>query len=174
MNHITEEEIELKQKETTTLQPELGIETESRVEIANGLKQILSNSYLLMIKTHNYHWNIRGTMFMSVHGLTEQFYTDLFEAVDDLAERIRSLGFLAPGSFKEFSHYGEISDNHSHYSDLEMVQDLLESNELVARNCRKLISISSNNGDEATADLLTVRLGVHEKNAWMYRSFLEK
>lgn len=173
MNHTTIKDISIETHEPTSIQPNLGIGTEGRTQVAEGLKEILSNSYLLMLKTQNYHWNIRGKMFISIHQLTETFYNDLFGAVDDIAERMRSIGHLAPGSFDEFAKYGELSPNRSKFSELEMVQDLVQANEILSRNCRKVIAIASENADEATADLLTVRLGVHEKNAWMLRSFLE-
>jgi starvation-inducible DNA-binding protein len=127
-----------------------------------------------MLKTQNYHWNIRGKMFISVHNLTEEMYNELFPAIDVIAERIRSLGFLCPGSMEEFSDLGTVSENHKENSELEMVRDLVTANETVARKCRSLIGLASDHLDEATADLLTSRLALHEKNAWMFRSFLEQ
>src|SRR5690606_12440911 len=108
-------------------------------QIADGLSEILGDSYSLMIKLHNYHWNVRGVNFRQIHLLTEGQYTPLFTAIDELAERIRSLGYLAPGTLKEFSELSSLPESNSQYSSIEMLSDLLKSHEIIIRKCRKLI-----------------------------------
>lgn len=154
--------------------PKIGLDDKVREEIAEGLSRILANSYALMLKTQNYHWNITGPLFISIHEFTEEQYRELFEAVDVLAERIRSLGLKSPGAFSEFKKLSSIPEPNSSLSDMEMLQDLTDSNEEIVRNARDVIKLASDNNDEGTADLLISRLEVHEKNAWMLRSFLQQ
>lgn len=168
------DKVDINATQTKRIQPELGISAEGRNEIAGGLKEILANSYVLMMKTQTYHWNVRGKMFISVHELTEQFYNDLFTAADNIAERIRSLGHLAPASLTEFAQMSKLKESNNQYNELEMIQDLVSANELICQMCREKIGVASKFQDEATADMLTVRLGIHEKHAWMLRAFLEE
>lgn len=154
--------------------PKIGLEDSAREKIAEGLTKILANSYALMIKTQNYHWNITGPLFISIHELTEEQYRELFEAVDVLAERIRSLGIKSPGSFTEFKKLASIPEPDSTLNDMDMLQDLTNSHEEIIRNAREVIKVASDNNDEGTADLLIARLEFHEKTAWMLRSFLQK
>lgn len=151
-----------------------GIPKNKREEISKGLSSVLADSYYLMLKTHNYHWNVKGLNFRQIHLLTEEQYTELFSAVDVIAERIRALGFNAPGSIKEFDQLSSIKQGDSNKSDVEMLEDLLESHETVIRSARKAVSPAADASDEATVDLLTQRLDLHEKTAWMLRSMLSK
>lgn len=168
------EDIDLNTEEHFKLKMNIGLSEKDRKKIANGLSELLADSYSLMIKLHNYHWNIKGVNFRQIHLLTEGQYTPLFTAIDELAERIRSLGFLSPGSMSEFKKLSELSEPNSNFSAKEMLADLLKSNESIIRKCRKLIEESEKVGDAGTADLLTARIEVHEKDAWMLRSTLEE
>lgn len=151
-----------------------GLEEDARKEVTDKLKVILASSYLLMLKTHYYHWNVKGTLFKSLHDLTEEQYEDIFAAIDELAERIRALGYEAPGTFGEYAKLSQIKDARSGLSDLEMTADLLESQENLIIELRKTLEVADKHADEVTVDMMVARLTVHEKNAWMLRSFLEK
>jgi len=166
--------VDIDATQTKRIQPQLGINSQGLDEIGNGLKEILANSYVLMMKTQTYHWNVRGKMFISIHELTETFYNDLFTAVDNIAERIRSLGHLAPASLSEFAQMSNLKESNNQYNGLEMIKDLVSANEMISQMCREKIAVANKYDDEATADMLTVRLGVHEKHAWMLRAFLEE
>lgn len=150
----------------------IGLNDSQRKAIADGLSKVLADSYSLYIKTHNYHWNVTGPQFNALHTMFESQYTELAPAIDEIAERIRALGHLAPGSYKEFSGLTSIKDGDNRLSATEMVKELVEGQETVARTCRSLISTVDEAGDEPTADLLTVRMQTHEKNAWMLRAML--
>ena len=151
-----------------------GIEEGKRQEIADGLSRLLADTYTLFLKTHNYHWNVTGPMFQTLHLLFETQYTELFTASDAIAERIRSLGFPAPGSYAQFSKLTSIKEATSVPRAKEMLKDMVEGHELVARTARSLFPVAEAGNDEATMDLLTSRLDVHEKAAWMLRSHLEE
>lgn len=166
---------ELDQKqESKNVQLETGLPEEGRASITEHLNEILADHYLLMLKTHNYHWNVKGPLFKSMHDLTEDQYEDIFDAIDEIAERIRALGFDAPGSFAVYSDISKIKEAKSGISALEMAADLLESHENLIRNMREALDKADQFGDEVTIDLMTERLTVHEKAAWMWRSFIEK
>ncbi|SUO96316.1 Dps family protein [Suttonella indologenes] len=150
----------------------IGLNDSQRKAIADGLSKVLADSYSLYIKTHNYHWNVTGPQFNALHTMFESQYTELAPAIDEIAERIRALGHLAPGSYKEFSELTSIKDGDNRLTANEMVKELVEGQETVARTCRSLISTVDEAGDEPTADLLTVRMQTHEKNAWMLRAML--
>lgn len=150
----------------------IGLNDSQRKAIADGLSKVLADSYSLYIKTHNYHWNVTGPQFNALHTMFESQYTELAPAIDEIAERIRALGHLAPGSYKEFSELTSIKDGDNRLTANEMVKELVEGQETVARTCRSLISTVEEAGDEPTADLLTVRMQTHEKNAWMLRAML--
>jgi starvation-inducible DNA-binding protein len=150
-----------------------GIEPGKRQEIAAGLSRLLADSYTLYLKTHKYHWNVTGPMFQALHLMFEGQYTELALAVDLIAERIRALGVLAPGSYREFAGLASISEDQDQPDATQMIRRLLEGHEAVVRTGRAVFPIAEGAGDQASADLITQRLQVHEKTAWMLRSLLE-
>ena len=150
----------------------IGIAQEDRERIAQGLSALLADSYTLYLKTHNYHWNVTGPMFNTLHTMFEQQYTELARAVDEIAERIRALGFPAPGSYRVFSELTSIEEESGMPDAGEMIRQLLVGQETVARTARSIAPVVEAAQDEPTADLLTQRMQVHEKNAWMLRSLL--
>jgi starvation-inducible DNA-binding protein len=152
---------------------DIGISETDRKKIAEGLGVVLADSYLLFLKTHNYHWNVKGPMFQTLHTLFETQYTELFTAIDLIAERIRSLGHRAPGSFLEFSQISTIEEEKGDVSATKMIQNLVKANEAVAKSARAVFPAAEKASDEATCDLLTQRLQVHEKTGWMLRTLLE-
>ncbi|MEX0609460.1 MAG: Dps family protein [Balneolaceae bacterium] len=152
----------------------IGISEEDRKVIAEGLSKLLADSYLLYLKTHNYHWNVTGELFHQLHEQFEEQYTELAEAIDDIAERIRAIGFRAPGTFREFNKITSIEEDSDHPKAKEMIRRLAESNEQVIRTARKALNPANKAEDEATVDLLTERLTIHSKTAWMLRSHLEE
>lgn len=160
--------------EIETMKINIGISEEHREKIAKGLSQVLADSYLLYLKTHNYHWNVTGELFHQLHEQFEEQYTELAEAIDVIAERIRALGFRAPGTFKEFNELTSIKEDTDRPKALEMVRRLTTANEQVIRTAREALEPANNAEDEATIDLLTERLTVHSKTAWMLRSHLEE
>ncbi|MEQ9491748.1 MAG: Dps family protein [Alphaproteobacteria bacterium] len=149
---------------------DIGIPEESRVEIAQGLSRVLADSYTLYLKTHNYHWNVTGPMFQTLHTMFETQYTELAMAVDEIAERIRSLGEYAPGSYKQFADLSSIEEDTTVPPAEDMVKHLVAGHEAVVRTARAVYPATETGSDEATADLLTQRIAVHEKTAWMLRS----
>lgn len=152
---------------------DIGISEQDRERIADGLARLLADSYTLYLKTHNYHWNVKGPMFNTLHLMFETQYTELALAVDAIAERIRSLGFPAPGSYKAFAGLTSIEEADGVPSAEEMIRQLVAGQEAVVRTARGLAPVVGEANDEPTADLLTQRMQVHEKNAWMLRSLLE-
>jgi len=150
----------------------IGISASQRSEIAEKLSRLLAGSYSLYLKTHNYHWNVTGPQFNTLHAMFETQYTELAIAIDDIAERIRALGVKAPGSYKEFSERTSIADASGDESAEVMVRMLVEGQETVAKTAREAFPVAEAANDEPTADLLTQRMQVHEKNAWMLRSML--
>ena len=152
---------------------DIGIPDKDRKAIAEGLGKLLADSYTLYLKTHNYHWNVTGPMFSTLHLMFEQQYTELALAVDLVAERIRALGYPAPGSYKAYSRLTDIEEETGSPSAEQMIRRLVSGQETVARTARKLFPLVSRAHDEPTADLLTQRMQGHEKNAWMLRSLLE-
>lgn len=151
----------------------IGISERHREEIAKGLSRVLADSYMAYLKTHNYHWNVTGELFHSLHEQFEEQYTELAGAIDEIAERIRSLGHRAPGSFREYSEITSIGEDTDQPDALEMVRRLAVDNETILRTAREVLPVCEEAGDEATLDLLTQRLHVHSKTAWMLRSHLE-
>ena len=152
----------------------IGIGEKDRAAIAQGLSRLLADTYTLYLTTHNFHWNVTGPMFNSLHAMFMAQYTELWNAVDPVAERIRSLGHAAPGSYAEFGKLTSLADAPVKPPQaLEMVRILVEGHEAVARTARALFPLADKAGDEPTADLLTQRLTVHEQTAWMLRSLLE-
>jgi starvation-inducible DNA-binding protein len=152
---------------------DLGIAESDRQAIAYGLERLLADSYTLYLKTQNYHWNVTGPMFSTLHVMFEAHYTELAIAVDVIAERIRSLGAFAPGSFAAFARLSSVEESDSVPHSKEMVRQLLSGHEQVARTARGVFTLVDAAGDQATADLLTQRLQVHEKTAWMLRSLID-
>ncbi len=150
----------------------IGINDTDRKEIAAGLSRLLADSYTLYLKTHNYHWNVEGPQFNTLHTMFETQYTELALAVDEVAERIRALGEPAPGSYKAFSALSSIDEQDGRLSADDMIRDLVSGQEAVVRTARSVFPTVEAANDEPTADLLTQRMQIHEKNAWMLRSML--
>lgn len=151
----------------------IGIEDAKRHEIADGLSRLLADTYTLYLKTHNFHWNVTGPMFQTLHTMFETQYTELALAVDLIAERIRALGFPAPGTYSEYAKLSSIAETPGVPKAEEMIKLLVEGQEAVVRTARSLFPLVDGANDEPTADLLTQRMQVHEKTAWMLRSLLE-
>jgi len=151
-----------------------GINEKDRKKIAEGLSHLLADSYSLYLKTHYFHWNVTGPMFNSLHLMFETQYNELALAVDAIAERIRSLDFYAPGTYREFAKLTSIPESESVPKAQDMIKELVAGHEAVCRTARSVFPAAEKASDEATADLLTQRLQVHEKTAWMLRSLLEK
>jgi len=151
----------------------IGIDRNVREQIANGLSRLLADSYTLYLKTHNYHWNVKGPMFNTLHLMFEAQYNELALAVDLIAERIRALGFPAPGTYSAFSRLTRIQERDDVPNAQEMIADLVLGQEAVVRTARELFALVDEARDEPSADLLTQRMQLHEKNAWMLRSLLE-
>jgi starvation-inducible DNA-binding protein len=153
---------------------DIGIAADDRQAVAEWLAKLLADSYTLYLKTHNFHWNVTGPMFATLHLMFEQQYTELALAVDLVAERIRALGHPAPGSYAQFSRLSSVTEETTVPRAEEMVRQLVEGQEAVARTARQVFPAAERAGDEVTMDLLTQRLQVHEKNAWMLRSLLQQ
>ncbi|MFM2302920.1 MAG: hypothetical protein RLZZ135_323 [Cyanobacteriota bacterium] len=156
------------------IQVNIGIEADTRKEIADGLSRLLADTYTLYLKTHYFHWNVTGPMFQTLHLMFETQYTELALAVDLIAERIRALGFPAPGSYSEYAKLSSISETTNVPKATEMILLLVEGQEAVCRTARSIYVAAEKAKDEPTADLLTQRLQLHEKTAWMLRSLLEQ
>jgi len=150
----------------------IGLTESQRNEIAKGLSVLLADSYSLYLKTHNYHWNVTGPLFNTLHTMFEAQYTELATAVDEIAERIRALGIRAPGSYSEFGKLTNIAEASGNETAEEMIRALVEGQETVARTAREAFPAADEANDEPTADLLTQRMQVHEKTAWMLRSMI--
>ncbi len=150
----------------------IGISNEDRREIASGLSKLLADSYTLYLKTHNFHWNVEGPQFNMLHLMFEQHYTELAMAVDEIAERIRALGIKAPGSYSAYAELTSIDEASGEESAEQMIRQLVFGQEAVVRTARSALKPAAAAGDEPTADLLTQRMQIHEKNAWMLRSML--
>ena len=152
---------------------DIGIPAAQRTRIAAGLSALLADSYTLYLMTHNFHWNVTGPMFNTLHLMFMQQYTEQWTALDQIAERIRALGHPAPGTYREFAQLASIREVRGVPKAMEMVKLLVAAQEGTARTARKLLPLVSKANDQPTADLLTQRLDVHEKTAWMLRSLLE-
>lgn len=151
---------------------DIGIGEKDRAAIAQGLSHLLADSYTLYLKTHNFHWNVTGPMFNTLHLMFEQQYTELATAVDLIAERIRALGFPAPGSYSQYAKLSTVKEETEVPDAEDMIRQLVEGQEAVVRTARKMFPAVDKVGDEASSDLLTQRMQIHEKNAWMLRSLL--
>ncbi len=152
----------------------IGISDNDRKAIADGMSRLLADSYTLYLKTHNYHWNVTGPMFNTLHLMFETHYTELATAVDDIAERIRALGAYAPGNYKEFAALSTVEEADGVPAAMDMVAQLAADHETVVRTAREVIIIAGKADDEVTAGLVTDRMTIHEKTAWMLRSLLEQ
>ncbi|MBD2040811.1 DNA starvation/stationary phase protection protein [Microcoleus sp. FACHB-672] len=162
------------QVQPKSMKVDIGIDEKTRGEIAEGLSRLLADTYSLYLKTHNFHWNVTGPMFQTLHLMFETQYNELALAVDLIAERIRALGFPAPGTYSEFAKLSAIEETPGVPKAEEMIRLLVQGQETVARTARSIFSVVDQANDEPTADLLTQRLQVHEKTAWMLRSLLEE
>ena len=152
---------------------DIGIPTDRRAAIAEGLSRLLADSYTLYLKTHNYHWNVTGPMFQTLHTMFMTQYTELGLAVDEIAERIRALGHFAPGSYAAFARLSSIGEESAVPLSRDMIVNLVMGHEAVTRTARQVFQIADEANDEPTCDLLTQRMQVSEKTAWMLRSLLE-
>jgi len=157
---------------TGTMPINTGIAEQDRQAIAEGLSKLLADTYTLYLKTHNFHWNVTGPMFQTLHLMFETQYNELALAVDLIAERIRALGFPAPGTYREFSQLSSIKEEEGVPSAQDMIRLLVEGQEAVVRTARSVFPVVDKANDEPTADLLTQRMQIHEKTAWMLRSLL--
>jgi starvation-inducible DNA-binding protein len=152
----------------------IGISEKDRKKIADGLGRMLADSYTLYLKTHNFHWNVTGPMFQTLHLMFMTQYNEIWMAVDMVAERIRALGYPAPGTYKEFAALTSIEDSKGVPNAKEMIRQLVAGQEAVVRTARAVLPIAEKAGDQPTVDLLSARMQVHEQNAWMLRSLLEE
>ena len=150
-----------------------GLSQQHREKIATGLSHLLADSYTLYLKTHNFHWNVTGPHFKSLHELLEEHYTELAAAVDEIAERIRALGVKAPGSYQQFAKLTNIKEETGNPSWQEMVEQLVVAHETVVKTARAMLDLVDQASDEVTQGLLGARMEVHEKTAWMLRSLVE-
>jgi len=152
---------------------DIGIGKKDRKAIADGLSHLLADTYTLYLKTHNFHWNVTGRMFNTLHLMFEDQYNALALAVDEIAERIRALGFPAPGSYSQYAELSSVKEETGVPSAEEMIAQLMKDQEAVVRTARKVLPLADKAGDEPTVDLLTQRMQTHEKTAWMLRSLLQ-
>lgn len=150
-----------------------GMSEQDRQAIAEELEKVLADTYTLYLKTHNFHWNVRGPMFQTLHTMFEEHYNELWTAVDEIAERIRALGFISPGSYKEFAELTSIKEEDGNIAAQKMIQSLVEGHEAVIRTSRNAFPAAEKAEDQVTMDLLTQRMQIHEKTAWMLRSLTQ-
>ena len=151
---------------------DIGMTKKDREKIADGLSRLLADSYTLYLKTHNFHWNVTGPQFNTLHTMFMDQYTELWNALDLIAERIRALGFPAPGTYREFVKLTVIKESEGVPNATEMLKQLLAGQEAVVKTARSVMPAVNKASDEPSADLLTQRMQIHEKNAWMLRSML--
>ncbi|HLX80936.1 MAG TPA: Dps family protein [Burkholderiales bacterium] len=151
-----------------------GISAKDRAATAKGLSRLLADTYVLYLKTHNFHWNVEGPMFQTLHQMFMDQYTEAWNAVDPIAERIRALGHYAPGGYGQFVKLATIEEADGVPKAEKMVRELIEGQEAVVRTARSVLPLAEKSNDQPTLDLLTQRLDIHEKNAWMLRSLLKK
>jgi starvation-inducible DNA-binding protein len=151
-----------------------GIAAKDRAAIAKGLSRLLADTYVVYLKTHNFHWNVEGPMFQTLHQMFMEQYTETWNAIDLVAERIRSLGHYAPGTYREYLELSRVKETPGVPKALEMVKLLIEGQEAVVKTAREVLPLAEGADDQPTLDLLTQRMQVHEKNAWMLRSLLKE
>lgn len=161
-------------KKTKGTDIDIGINSKDREKIVAGLSALLADSYTLYLMTHNFHWNVKGPQFNSLHIMFMTQYTEQWNALDTIAERIRALGYPAPGTYREFVKLASVKEVEGVPQAMDMVRCLVTAQEATARTARKLLPVVDNANDQPTADLLAQRLDVHEKTAWMLRSLLEE
>ena len=149
-----------------------GISNDDRVKVANGLAHFLADTYSLYLKTHNFHWNVTGPMFQTLHLMFETQYTELALAVDLVAERIRALGFIAPATYSEFAKLTKIEEHQGDVAATDMIHYLIKSHETLIKTAREVLKLAEKANDQVTLDLLTQRLQIHEKTVWMLRSLV--
>ena len=149
---------------------DIGINEQDRITIAEGLKRVLADSYTLYLQTHNFHWNVTGPRFRDLHLMFEEHYTELAVAVDDIAERIRTLGIAAPGTYKAFAELGSIDEVEGVPSATEMVEILTDGHQQVVKTCRAVLALAQGANDESSVALVSDRMRIHEKTAWMLRA----
>ncbi|WP_394672812.1 Dps family protein [Limnobacter sp.] len=164
----------MKEKKSKPIAMDVGISESDRKKIVEGLSALLADSYTLYLMTHNFHWNVTGPQFNSLHNMFMTQYTEQWTALDLIAERIRSLGFPAPGTYKEFVKLASIKEVEGVPKATEMIKHLVAAQEATARTARKLFPVVNEANDQPTADVLTQRIDIHEKTAWMLRSMLEE
>ena len=152
---------------------DIGISTEDRAKIVDSLSHVLADSYMLYLKTHNFHWNVTGPMFQTLHVMFQEQYTELWNALDDIAERIRALGHYAPGTYQRDAELSTFKEEANVPGAQEMIRQLVEGQESVARTARAAFRIADAADDQPSAGMLATRMEIHEKNAWMLRAFLE-
>ncbi len=152
---------------------DIGIDPQDRSDIADALKHLLADSYTLYLQTHNFHWNVTGPQFRELHLLFEEHYTELATAVDEIAERIRTLGVYAPGTYKEYTELSSIQETAGVPKATQMVEILMSGHEQVVRTCRQALAKAQAGEDESSAALISDRMRIHEKTAWMLRAMLE-
>jgi starvation-inducible DNA-binding protein len=157
----------------TKMKIDIGIDANMREAIAGGLSRVLADTYTLYLKTHNFHWNVTGPMFQTLHLMFETQYNELALAIDLVAERIRALGFAAPGTYTQFAQLSAIKEDNGVPKSQDMIRRLVEGHETGARTAREIFKVAEDASDQPTCDLLTQRMQVHEKTAWMLRSLLE-
>ena len=150
-----------------------GISTKDRAAIAKGLSRLLADTYVLYLKTHSFHWNVEGPMFQTLHLMFMGQYTEAWNAIDPIAERIRSLGHYAPGSYKQYVKLATVKESDGVPKAGQMIAELIAGQEAVARTARSVLPLADDANDQPTLDLLTQRLDIHDKNAWMLRSLLK-
>ena len=151
-----------------------GISAKDRAAIAQGLSRLLADTYVVYLKTHNFHWNVEGPMFQTLHQMFMEQYTETWNAIDLVAERIRSLGHYAPGTYAEYNKLARIKETPGVPKAEQMVRLLIEGQEAIVKTAREVLPIAEKADDQPTLDLLTQRMQIHEKNAWMLRSLLKK
>jgi starvation-inducible DNA-binding protein len=162
-----------KSAKTASVAMDIGISEKDRARIVEGLNRLLADTYTLYLKTHNFHWNVTGPMFQTLHLMFMDLYNEQWMAVDAIAERIRTLGFPAPGSYREFADLTSIEECHGVPNARDMIRQVVDGQESVVRTAREIFPVAEKVGDQPTLDLITQRMQIHEKNAWMLRSLLE-
>lgn len=174
MQAITLQKLDIKSTKAFKPKDGNGVSEDHRKTIAVGLSQVLADSYMLMLKIHNYHWNVTGPKFFMIHKMTEEQYGELFKAIDDIAERVRTLGFLTPATFGEFAKLTTIKDGDMELSEDAMIDDLAESHLTLAMTAKAVALKADDFHDLVSADMLTKRIEKHEKYAWLLRSLLSE
>jgi len=157
----------------STVEIDIGIPKEKRQQVAAKLKILLADSYTLYLQTHNFHWNVTGPQFRDLHLMFEEHYTELATAVDEIAERIRTLGVFAPGTYKQFAELSNIKETDAIPDASDMVAILTEGHEQIVKTCREVLEVAQEADDESSVSLVSDRMVLHEKTAWMLRSMLQ-